>query len=155
MGRWPRLRFRLKVMMQESAEIPGRPPLGLPQGSVRALLAFMVVLVIVVEVVRNASIEVIWTETLMIVLAHYFSSRRFIQLPPDVVRRLQEEGHLERDSHPLFLPRKGIAAMIVGTFLLLAIFLWSQGRLFNYESASILVTVFAYLIGILGRHAWD
>lgn len=131
-----------------------RPPLGLPQGSVRALLTLFVVLVIVMEAIRGEPIQLVWTETLMIVLAHYFTSRRFIQLPPDVVRRLEDEGYLERESNPLFLPRHSIRGIIVLAFVGLACYLYSENRLFEPEAISILVTVFAYLIGVVGRSIW-
>src|SRR5262249_36360605 len=54
-----------------------RPPLGLPNGSVRALLTLLIVAVVFVQVARGHQIEALWTETLMIALAHYFTSRRF------------------------------------------------------------------------------
>ena len=36
----------------------------------------------------------------MIALAHYFTSRRFIRLSPEVIRRLTEEGQIEAEPHP-------------------------------------------------------
>ena len=56
-----------------------------PSGSIRGLLTLLIVAVIIAEVARGRSVEILWTETLMIALAHYFTSRRFIQLP--VIRR--------------------------------------------------------------------
>jgi hypothetical protein len=73
------------------AQVTPRPPLGLPSGSVRALLTLLIVAVVVVQVVRGREVEPLWTETLMIALAHYFTSRRFINLAPDVMRRLEAE----------------------------------------------------------------
>ena len=53
-----------------------RPPLGLPRGSVRALLTLMIVGVVAAKLIRGLQVELLWTETLMIALAHYFTSRQ-------------------------------------------------------------------------------
>ena len=128
-----------------------RPPLGLPNGSVRALLAILVVAVVFIEVIRRREIEPLWTETLMIALAHYFSSRRFISLAPDVVRRLEAEGRMEVESNPLYLPRHSIRAIIILAFVGLAIYLYRQGQLFDASALSILGVVFAYLLGVVAH----
>jgi hypothetical protein len=80
-----------------------QPPLGLPSGSVRALLTILIVAVVLVQVARGREVEPLWTETGMIALAHYFTSRRFIRLAPEVIRRLEAEGQMEVESHPLYL----------------------------------------------------
>jgi len=128
-----------------------RPPLGLPVGSVRALLTLPIVAVGIVQVARNRDLEPLWIETLMIALAHYFTSRRFINLPGDVIRRLEVEGHVEAEGNPLFLPRYSIRAVIVLAFGGLAVYTYQQGRLFDLRTLSILGVVSAYLLGILVR----
>jgi hypothetical protein len=128
-----------------------RQPLGLPGGSVRALLTLLIVAVVIVQVGRGLAVELLWTETLMIALAHYFTSRRFINLPPEMIRRLTEEGQLEPEAHPLFLPRHSIRAILILAFVGLAVYLYQQNRLFQSESLSILGVVFAYLLGIVAR----
>jgi hypothetical protein len=137
----------------ESITVPSatRPPLGLPNGSVRALLTLLVVAVVIVQVIRSREVEPLWTETLMIALAHYFTSRRFINLTPDVIRRLEAEGHVEVESNPLYLPRHSIRAIIVLTFAGLAFYLYREQRLFELHALSILGVVSAYLLGILAR----
>ena len=79
------------------------PPLGLPIGSVRALLTLIVVAVVVSRMARGLPVDALWTQTLLIALAHYFTARRFVSLPPDVLARLEEDGLIERERHP-FLP---------------------------------------------------
>jgi fucose 4-O-acetylase-like acetyltransferase len=130
---------------------PNRPPLGLPSGSVRALLTLAIVAVVLVQMARGQEVELLWTETLMIALAHYFTSRRFINLPPQVIRRLTSEGYLLDESRPLYLPQYTIRAILVLAFLGLAVFLYQQGRLFHSEAISILGVVLAYFLGIIGR----
>lgn len=126
-----------------------RPPLGLPRGSVRALLTLMIVAVIVIEAARGREVPLLWTETLMIALAHYFTSRRFVQLAPEVLERLETEGHLPQESHPLYLPRHTIRCVIILAFLGLAAYLYYDNRLLAPQSRTILGTVFAYFLGLL------
>ena len=128
-----------------------RPPLGLPQGSVRALLTLLIVAVVIVQLGRGREVELLWSETLMIALAHYFTSRRFIRLSPEVIRRLTEEGQIEAEAHPLYLPRCSIRAILILAFVGLVVYLYRQDRLFHSQAISILGVVFAYLLGIVAR----
>ncbi len=128
-----------------------RPPLALPSGSVRALLTLLIVAVVFVQVARGHQVEALWTETLMIALAHYFTSRRFIYLAPDVLRRLEEEGKIEVEAHPLYLPRHSIRALLVLAFVGFAVYLYREDQLFQPSALSILGVVFAYLLGIVAR----
>lgn len=138
-------------MQKQSSPAPVmRHPLGLPSGSVRALLTLLIVAVVVMEVVRGQHVSLLWTETLMIALAHYFTSRRFIQLPPEIMRRLAEEGHIEAEDHPLYLPKHSIRTLIILAFVGLATYQYEAGRIMQSESLSILITVFAYLLGVVG-----
>ena len=136
-------------LTQPSSE--ARPPIGLPRGSVRALLTLLIVAVVIVQLGRGREVELLWTETLMIALAHYFTSRRFIRLSPDVIRRLTEEGHIEAEPRPLYLPQYSIRLILVVAFIGLAVYLYRQDRLFQSQAVSILGVVFAYLLGIVAR----
>jgi len=131
------------------------PPLGLPTGSVRALLTLTVVAVVVTKFALNQSPDVLWIETLMIALAHYFTSRRFVSLPPAVMQRLEKEGVLEKEQHPLYLPKSSIRTIIIGAFVGLGIYLfrgegnWYERRLFQPQPLAMLSMVFAYLLGAI------
>jgi hypothetical protein len=127
------------------------PPLGLPTGSVRALLTLLIVAVVVVQTVRQQEIELLWAETLMIALAHYFTTRRFLNLPPDVVRRLAAEGHIETEANPLFLPRYSIRIILLAAFVGLAVYLYQKNQLLDSPALPILGVVFAYVLGIMAR----
>ncbi|MFM9964812.1 MAG: hypothetical protein ACKV2Q_26695 [Planctomycetaceae bacterium] len=131
------------------------PPLGLPTGSVRALLTLIVVAVVVTKLAFGLPPDVLWVETLMIALAHYFTSRRFVSLPPAVKLRLEQEGVIEKERQPLYLPKNSIRTIIIGAFVGLGIFLfrgeglWYQRRLFQPPAVAMLSMVFAYLLGAI------
>jgi hypothetical protein len=132
-----------------------RPPLGLPTGSVRAILAILIVAVVIVETVRGHDIDQLWTETLLIALAHYFTSRRFVGLSPAVLRRLEDEGHVPRESNPLFLPRHSIRALIVLSFAALAYYVFEVQGIGSFSAIPpVLITVTSYLLGILAGSVW-
>jgi hypothetical protein len=125
------------------------PPLGLPTGSVRALLTLIVVGVVVTKFARNGTPDLLWIETLLIAMAHYFTSRRFVALPPAVMQRLEQEGVIEKERQPLYLPRNSIRTIIVGAFVGLAIYLYREKRLFEPSAIAMLSMVFAYLLGAI------
>lgn len=131
------------------------PPLGLPTGSVRALLTLIVVAVVVAKLALDRPPDALWIETLMIALAHYFTSRRFVSLSPAVMQRLQQEGVLENERQPLYLPKNSIRTIIIGAFVGLGIYLfrgegnWYERRLFQPQAVAMLSMVFAYLLGAI------
>jgi len=131
----------------------GWPPLGMPIGSVRALLTLIVMAVVISRLARGQEIhDVLWIQTLLIALAHYFTSRRFVSLPPDVMARLEQDGIIEHERNPLFLPKNSIRTLIVLAFAGLAAYLYREQRLFNNPTAiGLLGLIFAYLLGCLAR----
>jgi magnesium-transporting ATPase (P-type) len=145
---------RAPAPVEAAIEQTSRPPLGLPSGSVRAYLTLLVIAVIVMEAIRGRRLDLVWSETLMIVLAHYFTSRRLIDLPADVMQRLQAEGHIDRETNPLYMPRHSIRTIIVLAFVGLALYLYHAERINDPNVQPILVTVFAYMVGVIARSFW-
>ncbi len=134
----------------EPAKLPTtshRPPLGLPNGSVRALLTILIVAVVIAKTVRGEHVETLWTETLMIALAHYFTSRRFIKLAPDVVHQLEAEGAVEPEAHPLYLPRHSIRVILFAAFGGMAVYLLLQDKLLEGQGLATLGVVAPYFLG--------
>src|SRR5258708_35293113 len=84
------------VVMKMDAVKPHvhHPPLGLPNGSVRALLTLLIVAVVIAQVARGEKVSTPWTETLMIALGHYFSTRRVLKLPPGLGHQLEADGEV-------------------------------------------------------------
>jgi hypothetical protein len=131
------------------------PPLGLPAGSVRALLTLIVVAVVVTNLARGRDLDLLWIETLLIALAHYFTSRRFVELPPAVIQKLEQDGLIEKEWQPLFLPRRTIRTLIVAAFVGLAIHLYNQQRLSEPRAVSLLGIVAIFLLGTFVRGLSD
>lgn len=127
------------------------PPLGMPVGSVRAMLTLFVVAVVVVKVAQGQHLEVLWTETLLIAMAHYFTARRFVALSPEVLNRLQQDGVIEKESNPLWLPRHSIRLIILAAFGWLGYLLYKQNRINDTEAVSMVGIVAAYVAGSLFR----
>ncbi len=127
------------------------PPLGLPTGSVRALLTLIVIGVVLTSLVQDRPLDILWTEALLIALAHYFTSRRFVALPPAVIARLEREGLIEQERQPLYLPKHSIRFLIFFSFIGIAVYLHREGRLFTAPVLSLLGIVYSYLLGALIR----
>lgn len=133
------------------------PPLGMPTGSVRAILTLILVAVVIYRMLQKQETaatdadDLLWVEALLIALSHYFTSRRFVDLPPNVLRELEDQGVIERERHPLFLPRNSIRVIIVAAFGWLAYQLYSTGRLYEHHAASLLGLLAAFMFGSLVR----
>jgi len=125
-----------------------RRVLGLPAGSIRALLTLMTVGFIIIQTARGRRVSLLWFESLIIVLAHYFAHRRFVALSPALIQKLTAEDLLEDEPHPLFLPRHTLRTAIVLAFVALAIYLGCEGRLRDPVGVPVLVSVGSYFLGI-------
>lgn len=137
-------------MIEPTPPAPARPrtALGLPQGSIRALLTLMTVGFIVVQTARGVRVGLLWFESLMIVLAHYFAHRRFVPLSATMRERLKAEGLLEDDVNPLHLPKHSLRTLIVLSFVGLAIYLAHAGRLLDPVALPVFISVGSYFLGI-------
>jgi hypothetical protein len=142
--------------MTNDQNFHARPPLGLPTGSVRALLTLLILAVVVHEIVLGRLVAVIWTETLVIALAYYFTYRRFVSLPREVILRLEQDGALPREPNPLGLPRHSIRVLIVLTIGALGAYLYREHRLLEPQVVTIFGTALCYLLGVFisGFTAW-
>ena len=122
--------------------------LGLPPGSIRALLTLMTVGFIVVQTARGVKVSLLWFESLMIVLAHYFAHRRFVPLSPAMREKLKAEDLLEDETHPLHLPKHSLRTIIVLSFVGLAIYLACKRRLLDPVAVPVFISVGSYFLGI-------
>ena len=60
-----------------------------------------------------------------------------------VLRRLEDEGLLERESQPLFLPRGSIRALIMAAFIGLGVYLWRDAPAVSRPVSAALAAVLA------------
>ncbi|WP_010585656.1 hypothetical protein [Schlesneria paludicola] len=134
------------------------PPLGMPTGSVRAILTLILVAVVITRIVRGGDLtldpahdDLLWIEALLIALSHYFTSRRFVDLPPNARRQLEDDGILDRERNPLFLPRNSIRVIIIAAFGWLAYYLYEHNRLLEHHAATLLAMMASFLLGATVR----
>lgn len=133
------------------------PPLGMPTGSVRAILVLIVVAVVITKLARGDKFnfesehDLLWLMALVVSLTHYFASRRFVAMSPQLRNQLEEDGVLDKERHPLFLPRNSIRVIIIGAFSWLTYYLYQQDRLRENHFASLLMMMGAFLLGTIVR----
>ena len=126
--------------------------LSLPSGSIRAILTLMTVGFITLQTARGERVSLLWFESLMIVLAHYFASRRLVQLPRELREKLIADGILEAEPNPLYLPRHSLRLMIIAAFVALAVYLYQNNRILDPVAVPIFIAVGSYFLGI-GFHS--
>jgi hypothetical protein len=142
--------------MSTDENFHARPPLGLPTGSVRAVLTLLILAIVVHEIVLQRIVAVIWTETLVISLAYYFTYRRFVSLSREVLIRLEREGAIPHEPNPLGLPKHTIRILIILTIGGLGAYLYREGRLHEPQVITIFGTALCYMLGVFtsGFSAW-
>ena len=69
----------------------------------------------------------------------------------EVLERLEDEGVVTKEAHPLFLPQYTVRGVIIAAFVGIAVYLYQQGQLFNAHALAVLGMVASYLLGVLGR----
>jgi hypothetical protein len=111
----------------------------------------MIVSVVVSKIVRGQDLSVPLREALMMVLAVYFATRSVVSVAPETLAKLEREGHVPVERHPLYLPKFSVRIIIVLSFLGAAAFLYQQGRLFMNPALISLGLVGAYLVGAFFR----
>ncbi len=116
--------------------------LGLPPGSVRALLAILIFATAWALLVLRPAEEVpdFLRDLLFIILGHYFASRRAVVA--------SEEG----GPPPLYLPRGSVRLLLVLGSVAVAVLLWRRGELTDLDrnpGAFTLLLVGGFLLGVL------
>lgn len=123
--------------------------LGLPSGSVRALLAIMIFAAAWVLLIRKPSQEVpdYLRDLLFIIMGHYFAARRAADRGPDP------------GPPPLYLPSGSVRFIIVMGCVLVAAVLFRRGQLTALEENQGVVTLLligGFLLGVVlnAIYAW-
>lgn len=131
--------------------VPQIHPLGMPPGSIRAILALTVVGIVIYQITIGDGVGLLLSETLSIVLTHYFASRRSVALPPQLLQLPEIRGWAEHEPNPLWLPRGSIRMIMMVAFVVTAIYLLFNGQLFSPHVVGTIALIFAYLAGVLIR----
>lgn len=126
-------------------------PLGMPQGSVRAILALTIVGIVIYQLLFGIEVGLLLSETLMIVLAHYFASRRSVTVALPGAAGTEAPAAAADAENPLWLPKGSIRLIILAGFGFAMLVLLLQGRLFDPAAVGTVALLFAYLGGILVR----
>lgn len=121
----------------------GRYALGLPEGSIRALLALALFGTIwgLLALRPDQSLPGYLRDLLFIVLGHYFAARK--SKPIDEARV---------GPPPLFLPRGTIRLLLIGGFVVVGARLYSQGVLDDFQrnpAGLTLLLVGGFLLGVV------
>jgi hypothetical protein len=126
-------------------------PLGLPKGSIRAILALIIVIIACQQMLNGAVPNLLLSETLMIVLTHYFTARQHNSDDHkiNVINKPVVETIRLNEPNPLWLPRGSIRILIVTAFIITVLGLIEQGRLFDSNVLGMLIPFAAYLLGSL------
>lgn len=120
-------------------------PLGLPSGSIRAILALIIVTVACQQMLSGTTPSLLLSETLMIVLTYYFTIRQHFSIN----NKLET---ITVETNPLWLPRGSIRTLIIVAFIITVLSLIAQGRLFNSNVLGMLIPFAAYLLGNFFRN---
>ncbi len=134
-----------------------RPPLGLPNGSVRAVLTLVILAVVCVRTARGEGDDAFWNDTFLVLLATYYAARGTVKIPSETLGKLQAEGAVPKEANPLFLPKGIVRAIIAAAVVGVGAYLFREGRfaevsidnlapLAPYEA---LIVVAIYLLGVV------
>ena len=124
-----------------------RGPLGIPPGSVRALLALCVVFVSCWLMVQGDEPPLAVSEALFTALGYYFATRARVGLSKDELRERQEEFGEEAELRPLFLPRGSIRVIILISFVAVAACVVSRWGCAKVATCTTLLLVLAFFAG--------
>jgi hypothetical protein len=122
--------------MPERPERPAGLAFGLPEGSIRALLAVLVTGAICVFLYRapDHAVPDAMQNLMFVILGHYFASR----------------GGPSAGPAPLHLPSGSVRAILALGLLAVAVLLARQGRLFGGgDGAYTLILALAFVLGVL------
>lgn len=126
-------------------------PLGLPAGSVRAVVALTVVGVFAWLTLHNQPVGVYLVESMLIVLAYYFTARQHSAPLPNTPIT-DGATVVPPEPNPLWLPRHTIRFLLLLMLFFTGGIVWIRGDLFQSEAFDNLVLVFTYLVGIIVHH---
>jgi len=119
------------------------PPLGLPPGSVRAILALLLCGSLWYEVLKGVPPATILVESSLLVVAFYFGVRSTAPVGTPVIPTSVPV------SHPLRLPRGSVRGILLFGFFAIFAYLWIRDRSLAQEFVLISQVLGSYLTGFV------
>ena len=117
-------------------EKPVTPPLGLPPGSVRALLMIMLTMTVWYLVVLERIVPEYLADTAFLAIVFYFGERSV------------SEGTSTTRRQPLFMPRGVVRGAVVVGFFIIYAYQWLSGRQIPPFLTSIVDILAGYTAGV-------
>ena len=116
-----------------------KAPLGLPTGSVRAILALVLCGTQWYLILQGRAVPELLASAALLVVAFYFGVRSTAPVTgPAPAAKVRQ---------PLFLPRGSVRFVLLGGFLAVIAYVWVLGRAVPQELALIFQVLLSYLIG--------
>lgn len=146
-----------KPTVSAAASLP--PPLGLPPGSIRAVLALIMCGSIWYLAVNELSIPAILLESVLLVIGFYFGVRQgtapslqtaATAAPPPVASGMQAAvAGAVKVKQPLHLPRGSVRVILLFGFFGVIAYEWNQHQNLSPAFVLILQVMASYLIGYI------
>lgn len=133
-------------------------PLGMPRGTVRAIITLMVVSFPFTYLLQNRDIPSAIINSIFILVAFYFEARKsekdLLNLIKYVKNPQKEERRKKEEKKPLYLPKYSVRAMLV--LILIIVVIWNfygPNVNFIYENTllDILIIIGFYFVGSIFR----
>lgn len=124
---------------------PPKPPLGLPAGSVRAILAIILSGTLWYMILRRLEPPTILVESALLVVAFYFGVRSTAPVVPTTKTAARQEAPKVRQ--PLFLPRGVVRSILAVGFLGVIAYVYFRDGTIDSALVLILQVIVSYVVG--------
>jgi len=128
-----------------SVPVPPKPPLGLPTGSVRAILALLLAGTLWYTILRGIPPEAILVESALLVVAFYFGVRSTSPVTP--LSKLAAAPEAPKARQPLYLPRGFVRTILAVGFLGVIAYVVVRGGSIDPALVLILQVIVSYVVG--------
>jgi small-conductance mechanosensitive channel len=137
------------------SEIVKEAPLGLPEGTVRAFLAIIVVSLPLTFIWLNIKIPIIVSNIVFLVTAFYFEKRSQRQTAKEVAKDIQQPiPETSRDVLPMYWHKYSVRILLVTMIIVLFIFSqFGPEQLIDarYTIVNLLIMIFSFVLGLAGK----
>ncbi|MCY2963942.1 MAG: hypothetical protein NT069_09910 [Planctomycetota bacterium] len=94
----------------------------------------------------------LWNATVLIAVAHYFNSRRYVRVSNETLERLERDGQIPAERHPLYLPRYMMRILILAAFGGVGYYMYTvHGVRTVSDVPEIMIAGASYLLGATSR----